>query len=450
MDIALEQALATFHDNGHSLLSPSGWEGWSRCTGMLVGLDESRKTATDNEASIEGTTAHMLLELAILTWTSPLECGIAPYQMEADAGEWYMRIKTNDNNTSEVKAFAEQCYLYFLHGTYPDDMRHEVEKCYQRIKAYRDDGWEVTAESKVSLEPMFGHKHCDGTSDVIMTKGRSMVIVDLKYGKGIEVSPVKSGQLSLYGGGALCGLPADRVIDDIQLVIMQPRIGNGVWKSWSISINDLMLFLDDAKGKSIIALKVLAGIKGEVVKFDPNDKSCMWCHRKRDCKARMDFAMQSVADAFNVAGVVADSNVIDHEVSNKAISEVLDRSPFIISFLNDMAEEAQKRAIKGEQIPGRKLVKGRAARKWDDPETIEALLLKHGVSPMDFVKATICSPAQMDKVKLTDEQKVIVKKSTQFTYGKNALVLNTDSRMGVADEVASAFEKAGVVKVNLN
>lgn len=448
MDETLQAALAKFHDNGHSLLSPSGWDGWSRCLGMLVGLDQARKVATDNLASIEGTTAHTLLEMSALTWTSPLLVGGLLDSLKSDVQVWRDRIVGNPNNTCEIKQYAIQCHNDIINGTYPDDMRQEVEKCYQRIKAYRDDGWTVIAESRVSLEGFLGHTHCDGTSDIIMYKGDRLIVADLKYGKGIEVSPTHSGQLSLYAGGAVQMVfeQTGQIFDRIDLVIMQPRIGNGVWKVWETTFKDLYSFLQEAKTKSTTALKVLAGIADVAIKFDPNEKSCMWCHRKSDCEARMDHAMKSVQDAFAVAGVAQDSNMINHEISNQTISEVLDRAPFIVSFLKDIEEEAQKRASKGETIPGRKMVKGRAKRQWRDVDDIKQLFLACGISPMDFIDAKVKSPAQMDKVKLNDDQKSIVKKATEFTYGKNVLVLNSDKRSSVEQDVQQAFLNAGVVK----
>lgn len=446
MDNSLAPLLSKFHDNGHALLSPSGWSGWSRCTGMMVGLDESRKVAADNIASIEGTTAHTLLELCLLTWHDPMVVWGSLPEINRDATVWCDRIVANAHNDASVKDYAKECLKQIISGKYPEEMRVEIAKCYQRIKAYKDDGWTVVAESRVSLEWMFDHKHCDGTSDVVMYKANRLIVVDLKYGKGIEVSPVKSRQLSLYAGGALGEMPASfGAIERIDLVIMQPRIGNGVWKEWSTTYSDLVDFLLDARNKSIRALKVLAGQTDAIV-FDPSESACMWCHRKTDCKARMDFATESVGIAFAQAGVTLDSNEIDYGIDNKTIADVLDRAPFVISFFNDMAKEAEKRARRGEVIPGRKMVKGRAARSWATPETVQQQFLDAGISPLDFIKADIKSPAQMDKVKLNGEQKTLVKQSTQFTFGKNALVLDSDSRISVTQSVAKAFDDAGVTK----
>jgi len=437
------------HDNGHRILSPSGWDGWSRCTGMMVGLNESRKVSTDSVASVEGTTAHTLLEVAILTWTSPeaVKLGAMVLMSEEfwdDQRKWIDKITENINNTDEVKKFAQECYEQIVSGGYTQEMRVEIKKCYDRIKAYKDDGWEVLAESKVSLAVYFGHKHCDGTSDVILYKGDKLIVADLKYGKGIEVNPEHSGQLSLYAGGAIASIWHTKGLsfEAIELVIMQPRIGNGVWKSWDWHYSGstgLYAWLVEAGKKSEAALNALSG--GDVI-FEPNEKSCMWCHRKTNCKARLDKALSETTKAFASADTKEDSLERDLSISNVALSDILDRIPFITSFLNDMTKEAEKRAQSGETIPHRKLVKGRSSRSWaNDRDELIVLFRESGIDPEDFISTAVKSPAQMDKVQLTDDQKMVVKEAVKRSYGKEALVPDSDKREAIIKNSVQAFKQ---------
>ena len=443
------------HDNGHSILSPSGWSMWSKCTGSMVGLNEARKVATDNLASVEGTTAHILLEIAILTWTCPSEVSRQDYmQIVEDVPEfmgdiirWRDKIVGNINNTDEVKDFTQECFGQIIRGKFTSEMRIEIKKCYDRIKVYKDDGWTVLAESKVSLRPFFGHDHSDGSADVIMYKGSRLIVADLKYGKGIEVSPNKNGQLSIYAGGAIGEIGFDRkwrgLIDQIDIVIMQPRINNGVWKTWVTNYEDLYDFLMFARGKSEQAIEALQGGK---VTYNPSESACQWCHRSKDCKARVKQALTMVQEAFASAGLVVDSIERPKDISVDDLADILDRTPFIVSFLKDMGEEAEKRAKGGEIIPRRKLVKGRSSRKWSDEDVLMKGLADAGLFAQDFINLKVKSPAQMEKVLLTDEQKAIVKSNIIKTFGGEALVSESDPRPAVVKNAALAFEQAGVVQ----
>lgn len=425
---------------------------WSKCTGSMVGLNEARKVATDNVASVEGTTAHTLLEICLSLWVTPWGINfshiLAMLDLDknflSDQHRWAKGVIDNINNNDDVVKFARVCISQIESGEFTDEMRIEITKCYDRIKVYKDDGWVVLAERKVSLYSYFGHHHSDGSADVTMYKGDRLIIADLKYGKGIEVSPVKNGQVSLYAGGALdyiyklTGL----VMENIESVIMQPRINNGVWKVWSFKysgVGGLAEFLQFAKVKSDAAI---AALQGGVAEFNPSDSSCTWCHRKSNCKARLKMGNDKVREAFLAAGVVEGSQLDIHGIDNNAIADILDRSPFVISLFKDIGEEAEKRAQKGQVIPRRKLVKGRSSRKWRENEDLVAQFDAVHISPEVYLVTKMRSPAQMDGVQLTDHQKDRVQSMINKSFGREALVSESDPRPAVVKNVRLAFEKA--------
>lgn len=443
-----EWLAANMPDNGHSLLSPSGYNGWSKCTGGMLGLDKARANDKDNIASVEGTLGHFLLEICVLYWISPKLLRQTPNDIISEGWKWSQRIVNNKNNSDEVKEFAKKCQIELATCDFSDEMRTEIDKCYQRILVYKMDGWEVLAESKVSLEAYFGHKHCDGTSDVIMWKGSHIMIVDLKYGKGIEVSPVNNGQLKLYCGGGLAMLwqRIGFVASRITLVIMQPRINNGVWKVWETSYDQLYQFLMETRDLSIQALMVLAGLMP--VKYEPNEKSCMWCHRRKGenmCSARQDHALELAKKAFKDAGFVEGGSINPKVISSEVLAAIMLRTPFIITFLNDVATEAQDRARRGTTIPGNKIVKGRAARAWKEKQanTLVNTFAQAGITPVDCYNITLKSPPQMAKLTLNKDQKKILKDATLFTHGSNILVPDTDKREAVGNDASAKFKAAG-------
>ena len=69
-------------------------------------------------------------------------------------------------------------------------------------------------------------------------------MVDLKGGQGIKVFAADNPQLKLYGAGVLNLLDCIAEIDEIELCIVQPRIGH--FDRWTISANDLLEWLEGA------------------------------------------------------------------------------------------------------------------------------------------------------------------------------------------------------------
>jgi len=277
-----------------------------------------------------------------------------------------------------------------------------------------------------------------------MYKDGHLIVADLKYGKGIEVSPIDNGQAQLYSGGACAMLWRElKPVNNITIVIMQPRISNGVWKTWETNYTDLYQFLEKAKTKSIEALMVLSGKAPE--RYDPSEKSCQWCHRKMNCKARMDFALDSVKQAFKDAGVIEGVPVSPVDISTEVLASILLRTPFITTFLTDMGNEANIRAKKGVDIPGYKMVKGRSSRAWKEQndEALMKLFIGLGLIQSDCIKSDMKSPAQIGKLKLTPVQKKAIKDLTLFSFGKNTLVPETDKREAVMDAV-DMFRAAGI------
>jgi len=432
-----------FTDNGHAILSPSSYEIWlkNRCTAYAYRLAESRKIAVDNIASIEGTTGHILLELAIITWTSPLNINFTTKQILTDSKKDLDYVLNNDNNSQEVKDYATECYRQIEESDYTDEMRNEIEKCYQRIKAYKDAGWEIYPERRVSLEKFFGHKYCDGTSDVVMIKGDKIIVVDLKYGRGIEVSEVKNGQALLYTAGSIA--EQGKEISDfkeIEIVIMQPRFGyKHEWKTWSTTSEFLTDYIEDAKLQSYKVLNTL--VSGEY-EYNPSI-ACNFCHNAIECTARKEMVMKEISEAFAIADLNEDSLERElNKLTNDEISEILGRKPFIESYLKDIEKEAYKRAnSEGKYIPGFKLVRGRKTNKWLKPqdEMIE-IFDDLGLLPTDYFETKMKSVAQVRKVKLDKDIKKEIESMVNTTYGSNQLVVESDKRDSVND-IAENFRK---------
>ena len=454
----------TMNENGHAIISPSAASIWMNCIGSCIGLNEHRAIAEDNVASVEGTCAHMLLELALIGHVSPLvishigtgDTGVCPSdQYLDDADSWYQRIVNKTSNTDEVMEKAEECYTWATEVTFPPDMRHEVAKTYDLIMEYVADGWTMIPEMKVKLAAYFGHSQCDGTSDVILYKGTEMIVVDLKYGISIEVSPEENKQMRIYAGGAVDHLykTTGVVVDKLTLVISQSRINDGVWKAWETTYSDLYKWLMEVvKPASIKALYALANPDESVEGwYVPSQSACQWCHRKKTCAPRKELFKEKTIAAFQIAMCeMADSfrpkPFNPDTIGDDELGELLDQAPFIISWLKDAEKEALVRTKKGRDISGRKMVLGRMTKSW--PTKKEAVMAKKfaalGVAPDQMFNVKLKSPAQIQNSNIDPEIKKEIKKLVVETRGQDVMALANDTRELINDmrKAQNEFAKA--------
>lgn len=82
-----------------------------------------------------------------------------------------------------------------------------------------------------------------------------MHIIDLKYGKGVPVSPVGNSQLMLYALGAYNSYGDIYNIETVTMHIVQPRVDNT--DSYSMVLSDLLAW---GEGVKVIAKKHITAV----------------------------------------------------------------------------------------------------------------------------------------------------------------------------------------------
>ena len=119
--------------------------------------------------------------------------------------------------------------------THTDDY---VQFVAERLETAR----EHCADPQVYVEQRLDYSHLApggfGTGDCVIVAEPTLQVIDLKYGMGLEVSPVENPQLMLYGLGALEAFEALYSIEEVALSIFQPRRANV--ETWTISTTDLI------------------------------------------------------------------------------------------------------------------------------------------------------------------------------------------------------------------
>lgn len=318
---------------GHAILSPSAAERWSNCTPsarMELAFPDKGSTAAE-----EGTLAHAVAE-SILN----LKLG------RIKKKEFYSFI-----------AICEQDPLYSAElYQYAENFSEFVLERYAEAVSRTPDA-QIYTERRLDLTAIIPDGF--GTADVIILADGFMEVIDLKYGKGVEVSAADNKQLKIYGLGALEEFAIMYNIESLKLTIYQPRIGN--FSSFEISSIDLIQWAyEDLKFKAAAAFNG----EGELVP----GKHCKFCKAKAVCRAFHDQNIEIAKHEFK-----------EPDLLNPAeIANVLNMADQVKEWITAVETYALSKALEGEKWPGYKLVEGRSVRVITDADQAAKQLILNG------------------------------------------------------------------------
>lgn len=365
-------------DRAHSNLGASSASRWMACPAS-VALSDTVPDKRDSKFAAEGTCAHELAEKALLSET---------HQCSEFIGEEYEDYVV----TAEMAEFTQMYVDYVL--------------------SKEDDFSDVLIEERFSLssikEGMFG------TNDACIVKyGKSVEIIDLKYGKGVEVQAENNKQLQYYALGVLESLGEGYFFEEIRMTIVQPRVDTPI-KTWVISVDQLMEFREEL-------VKAVAVVDSGSAHFATGDH-CKFCKAKAICPQNK----KEIQEIFNAP--VAEEEVKDFPEPNKisvdSMVNILNNAKRIKSFIDAVEEYAKGKLLEGHTIPQYKLVEGRASRKL---RSEGEFMLEFGEDFGDdlYTKPKLKSVAQLEKV-----------------VGKEAILPHVEVSKGVAMVHESNKKKA--------
>jgi hypothetical protein len=330
----------------HALLAPSSASRWTVCT-PSARLEEQYPDS-EGDAAREGTLAHAISELMLRYALKHLTTD--QYKAQLDALIASDVIVDDDLNMKQefycasMHEYCEQ-YVTFVLEQWATARKHTPD-----AKLYVEQRLDLSAYIPESF----------GTGDAGIVANDVLRVIDLKYGKGVEVSAIDNTQMKVYALGWLAehGMLYD--IKTVQVTIFQPRIDN--YSTWEISVADLMQWAED-----VLRPKAIQAFAGEG-DFVPG-KHCQFC-RVKLCKARADYQLELAKYEFAEPAILSDSEV----------SEILDRSPDLIKWANMIQEYALHQAVhKNKQWPGFKLIMGRSNRSYVSDARIIKALVSEGI-----------------------------------------------------------------------
>jgi hypothetical protein len=320
--------------SAHAELSPSSAVRWMSCPGS-VALTRDLPDTSSGHAE-EGTAAHWLAEQSL--------------RNDHPAAQLVGEVAENGVPITADMARDVQ--------TYVDYVRDVV----------RSTQGELLIEQRLPIGHLTGEPGAHGTADAVVLAGDELIVIDLKFGRGVAVQADDNPQLQIY---ALAALEEFGIAQDFQrarLVIHQPRL-NTV-SEWAQPVTDLQAFGEEVAEAAEFTRR-------EAAPLIPTEKGCRWCKAKATCTGLARKVQDEIGADFDDLTALTTPEIKADVVVRDAqpLASALKAADLIEVWLKAVRAEAEARLLAGQAVPGFKLVRGKKGnRAWSDAEAAEELL----------------------------------------------------------------------------
>ena len=260
-------------------------------------------------------------------------------------------------------------------------------------------------EQQVSLSSLYNVPDHYGYVDffIYYPESKTLHLLDLKYGKGVEIEVRDNSQMIIYGWAGihfieLFGYEIDKII----LSIFQPRIHDKPrYISYSRSEFDALLPQIEVDAQLAWHAYGLDSIpENEPELFNPGAEQCRFCPagRRGHCVAMETYLENKLQCEFHDETSIRDARNKIRKFTDERLAEIYPCLELLDLLLGDLRKETYNRMKAGKTIQGYKLVEGRKGnRKWIDEKEAERLLLKQFKLPVDEIyKKQLSSPTQIE------------------------------------------------------
>lgn len=365
----------------HALLSASSSERWLNCPPSALAV--LAYPAQDTEFTREGTLAH-------------------------EVAEAVARAALNGKDVPHLHPDVDAAML---------EHADSYARYIQELTKSADDV--VLLEQRVDFSPWVPEGF--GTCDCIILSGKTLRIIDYKYGQGVPVNAERNPQMMLYALGALNDYGVAIEPETVEMHIYQPRIDN--ISTWSLPAADLLEWAD--KEVKPTAEKAHKG-KG----LYKAGSWCKFCQHAGKCRTLTRTCTEYVEAHGARHGVKV---LAPHEVA-----EVLTMEPLVALWLKRVKDQALTTLLDGGEIPGYKVVEGKLGnRKWTDELQVLDALTAAGYDRETVTETKLLSPAQMDKAVGKKRAAELLEEYISRSPGAPTVVAATDKRPAY-DRVAEA------------
>ncbi|WP_010271397.1 DUF2800 domain-containing protein [Paenibacillus senegalensis] len=350
----------------HAKLSASGSHRWMACPGSVT-LEE---LFPDNSTSYadEGTAAHELSELVL----------------KLQLGEITKRKYSAELKKHEEGEYYSPAMLEYVQ-TYVDIVLERFAEAQVRTKDAQ-----ILLEQRLDFSDWVPDGF--GTGDVVIISDGILEVIDLKYGKGVQVDAENNSQLRLYGLGAWSEHGFLYDFETIRMTIVQPRLDHV--STEELPLADLLAWGED---------KVKPATKKVFLPRPPHAAGdwCKFCRAKSHCRTRARANLELAKHEFEEPALL----------SPEEIGEILHKADELKAWAEDISKYALNQAENhGVRFPGWKLVEGRSNRTITDKEKARMVLLD-----AKYKEDQILKPQELRGI--TDLESLIGKKTFTSLMG---------------------------------
>ncbi len=291
--------------------------------------------------------------------------------------------------------------------TIDQDMADYVSTYTDYVELLKTLGYQVFLEQQVSPAwlwnehisttppiPLFGTADCIAWNE----ETGSLVIADLKFGRGVPVDVEWNPQLLYYALGAMRFL-ADKlgkhfvvdmiagsppVLKSVRTTIVQPRAPHpdGPVREW---IYDPYGVVQWGTNTLMPGVRDAVEVPYEKQRMEAGDH-CQFCPVRAHCPELMKLAASMAAATFDP------SEIIEEE-----LPELLVKADAAELWISAIRHFAHGKMLDGHEVPGFKLVAKRATRKWTNEDEVEEILSKHGLGENLTHDRSLRTPTQVLK-----------------------------------------------------
>lgn len=385
----------------HALLSPSGAARWAVCLGstaMCAGLPDSTSSYAD-----EGTAAHFLGATLLehkLQAQAFFGCDVLVHK----DGSCSLMIGDKPSETfgDPLPAAGQLSNTFNVDA----DMVRHIQTYIDLVRQYALGG-KLYVERSLDISHITGEDDAEGTSDVVIVQSKELVVADLKFGMGEEVSAIENPQLFMYGDAALEEFDLTGDIETVRMVIIQPRI-TSLPSEYVLTVAELKERVETLRSAAGVATSLIeeAAVNGEDVLLDsltPGEKQCRWCKRSGDCKAQ-DSAVSALVNAEFDDLTLIPADAVEETAKKQAytpdleaLSTKMKAAGFVEHWVNSVRGLVETELLKGIAVPDFKLVQGRKSpRAWADSMVAEQEMKRMRLKLGEMYVSKLASPTQIE------------------------------------------------------